>query len=385
MTKRRNFGSVRKLPSGRWQASYPHNGSRHTASTTFSTKAGASTFLSTVETDIHRGDWIDPKGGKVLFRDYAKSWLASRPDLRPRSVIVYRSLLECHLSPTFGDTPIAKVSPSLVRTWHAALVAEKAGSAPAAYRLLRAVFSSAVHDGLLLRSPCRVPKAGSDRSIERPMLTVAQVRSLTLAMPGHLQAAVTLAAWGGLRRGEVLALRRCDVDELRSVVRVERGQVELSDGTLVFGPPKTDAGVRNVHLPEPAVSDLTSHLASYVGPEPDALVFTGRGGVPMRPKTLATAFNSARLRCGLPGVRFHDLRHFALTMAAATGATTKELMRRAGHSSPAAALRYQHATEDRDKAIADALSGLSSDAQVIAITDAEHRPSRTRRARQVTP
>jgi integrase len=217
------------------------------------------------------------------------------------------------------------------------------------------------------------------------MLTVAQVRSLTLAMPGHLQAAVTLAAWGGLRRGEVLALRRGDVDELRSMVHVERGQVELSDGTLVFGPPKTEAGVRNVHLPKPAMSDVTSHLASYVGPEPDDLVFTGRAGVPMRPKTLATAFNSARLRCGLPGVRFHDLRHFALTMAAATGATTKELMRRAGHSSPAAALRYQHATEDGDKAIAEALSGLASDAQVVPITEAKQRRSRTQRARQVTP
>jgi integrase len=82
------------------------------------------------------------------------------------------------------------------------------------------------------------------------------------------------------------------------------------------------------------------------------------------------------MACGLPTVRFHDLRHFSLTMAAATGASTKELMRRGGHASPAAALRYQHATEDRDKAIAEALSGMESEAAIVPITHADPRRSR---------
>jgi len=139
---------------------------------------------------------VDPDAGKVLFRDFAEEWLANRPDLRPRSVALYRSLLGVHLLPVFGETPIAKVKPESVSRWQAALVAVKPGVAPSAYRLLRAIFASAIRDEKLLRSPCTVVKGGSDRAVERAMLTVAQVQALADAMPGNLRAAVTLAAWG---------------------------------------------------------------------------------------------------------------------------------------------------------------------------------------------
>jgi integrase len=141
---------------------------------------------------------------------------------------------------------------------------------------------------------------------------------------------------------------------------------------LVFADPKSDAGIRTVHLPTLAMRQITQHLDKRVGAHPDALLFTGRGGVPLRPKSLVTPFYKARKSCGLNHIRFHDLRHFSLTMAAATGASTKELMRRGGHSTPAAALRYQHATEDRDRVIADALGELL-EAAVIPISQAKKR------------
>jgi integrase len=377
MTGRRTFGSTRKLRSGSWQASYWHEGKRYVGPGTFESKSDANAWLSSVEASIRQGAWIDPEAGKVSFRDYANAWLATRPDLRPRSTSLYRSLLDRHLIPIFGTTPISRVTPSRVRTWHAALVAEWPGAAASAYRLLRAIFASAVHDEVIVRSPCRVPKGGMDRAMERPMLTVAEVQALEAAMPVSLRAAVTLAAWGALRRGEVLALRRRDVDPLRETVRVERSQVELDDGSILFGPPKTEAGVRRIHLPEGAMRAVVEHLDSYVSTDGDTLLFTGRGGVPMRPRTLSTAFRAARARCGLPDARFHDLRHFALTMAATTGASTKELMRRAGHASPDAALRYQHATEDRDKAIADALTALANRADVLLLSPSPKESSRT--------
>jgi integrase len=194
--------------------------------------------------------------------------------------------------------------------------------------------------------------------VEREVPTIAEVQALAAEMPENLRVAVILAAWGGMRRGEILALRRRDIDPLRSSVRIERAQVELSDGTVLFTGPKTDAGVRTVHLPERAMHAIEKHLADYVASDPNALLLTGRGGVPLRPKTLGVAFAKARAICDLETTRFHDLRHFSMTLAAATGASTKELMRRAGHASPAAALRYQHATEDRDKAIADAFDEM---------------------------
>jgi integrase len=350
----------------RWQARYRGPDGRE-RSQRFVTKVEAERWITTSAADVAREEWIDPSAGSVLFSTYAETWLAGRPDLRPRSRMLYRTLLDNHLLPTFGHTLLKRVTPAQVRTWYAILVARTPGSAASAYRLLRAIFSTAVNDELLVRSPCRVKRGGSDRAVERPMMTLAEVEALGNAMPPRMRAAVLLAAWGGLRRGEVLGLRRRHVDPLRSRLRVEEAQLELEDGTILFDTPKTDAGVRTVHLPKVVMDELSEHLAAYVAPGPDALLFTGRGAVPMRPRTLATAFRTARASVGLPQAHFHDLRHFHLTMAAATGATTKELMRRAGHSSPIAALRYQHATEDRDRAIADALSGLAQTADVVEL------------------
>lgn len=99
---KRTFGSVRKLPSGRYQASYWHEGERQTASRTFGAKATANAYLATVEADIRRGGWIDPSAGAVVFRDYADRWLTSRHDLAERTVELYRWLLDRHILPTFG-------------------------------------------------------------------------------------------------------------------------------------------------------------------------------------------------------------------------------------------------------------------------------------------
>jgi len=366
---RRHFGTIRKRPSGRWQAFYWHEGGKHYAPHTFKTKADASAYLDNVHADITRGGWVDPRAGKIRFADYASDWLASRPDLRPRTVMQYESLLKCHLIPTFGNRSIADVTPSQVRVWYSSLSAKSPGAAKSAYRVLRAIFNTAVHDERRLRNPCQIAGAGSDRTSERPVPTVAQVAALTEAMPESLRLAVTLAAWGGLRRGEVLALRRKDIDPLGSSVRVERALSELSDGTLIFADPKTDAGIRTVHLPDFAISEAMHHMDSFVKADPNALLFTGRGGVPVRPKSLASPYQKARASLGLDHIRFHDLRHFSLTMAAVTGASTKELMRRGGHSTPAAALRYQHATENRDKVIADATGELMK-ADVLPIDGA---------------
>jgi integrase len=358
MASRRHFGSVRKRASGRHEASYWYRGSRHTAPTTFATKADAQSWLSTVEADVQRGGWVDPRAGRITFAEYSEGWMGSRPDLRPRSRIAYQSLLKVHLNPAFGSKAIGDITSSEVRTWYARLKATRPGTVTSAYRLLRAVLNTAVDDELLLKSPCRVKNGGTDQAKERPMLTLVQVKALLEAMPDRLRLAVTLAAWGGLRRGEALGLRRRDVDQLRSSVHVEQQLVELSDGSIVFAEPKSEAGVRTVYLPQHAMREIQEHLDQYVAANPDALLLTGRGGVPMRPKTLYSGFGKARTACGLAHIHFHDLRHFSLTMAATSGATTKELMRRGGQSSPAAALRYQHATEDRDKAIAEALEAM---------------------------
>lgn len=358
-TPHRHFGSVRKLPSGRWQARYEHDGSYRAAPVTFKTKADAQAWLSATETDLRRGAWIDPKAGYVTFARYANSWIEQRPDLRPSTRAKYRHLLDQHLLPAFGQTAMAALQPSSVRGWWGKLSAHAPATAAGAYRLLATICNTAVADQVIVRSPCVIKGGGREQSPERPTASVAEVDAAIQSVPERYRLALLLAAWCQLRRGEVLGLQRRDIDELHRELRVERAFVVHSDGTHAVGPPKTEAGRRTVAIPDNVMPMLTAHLADQVEPRQDAWLFPGEAGLPITPRTLNRAWERARMAAGRPDLHLHDLRHSGLTWTAATGATTAELMHRAGHASPAAALRYQHATKDRDRALADALAALS--------------------------
>jgi integrase len=186
----------------------------------------------------------------------------------------------------------------------------------------------------------------------------AEVVALVEAITPRYRAAVLLAAWCGLRRGEVLGLRPEDVDVVAGVVTVRRNRVELLATRTAFdAEPKTDAGRRTVSVPPHVLPVLAEHMARWAGPD---RVFVGRDGGAMRGDAIRQAFDRARRKAGMPGFRFHDLRHTGQTLAAATGATIKDLMRRLGHASPAASYRYLHAVDGRDAEIASALSALAA-------------------------
>lgn len=124
------------------------------------------------------------------------------------------------------------------------------------------------------------------------------------------------------------------------------------------GPPKTAAGERTVAIPASLRSELERHLTDHAAPGIHGLVFCGRTGQPIRRANFYVVWNRAREAVGLPHLHFHDLRHTGNTLAASTGASTKELMARMGHASPRAALIYQHAIRERDHAIAQALDDM---------------------------
>lgn len=190
------------------------------------------------------------------------------------------------------------------------------------------------------------------------MASPAEVAALITAITPRYRAAVLLAAWCGLRCGEVLALYPEDVDLAAGLVMVRRNRVELLSSRTAFGAePKTDAGKRTVTVPPHVLPVLAEHMAKWAGSD---RVFVGRDGRPMRGDAIRQAFDRARRKVGMPGSRFHDLRHTGQTLAAATGATTKDLMRRLGHASPAASYRYLHAVDGCDAEIASALSNLAA-------------------------
>ena len=223
------------------------------------------------------------------------------------------------------------------------------------YRFLRAVLNTAVRDGAIRQNPVHDRRSWFRSGKERPVASPAQVVALVEAITPRYRAAVLLAAWCGLRRGEVLALRPADVDLQAATVTVRHNRVELLESPVAFdADPKTDAGKRTVAIPPHILPVLAAHMAEWAGTD---RVFVGRDGSPMRGDAVRQAFTRARARVGMGDFRFHDLRHTGQTLAASTGATSKDLMRRLGHASPAASNRYLHAVEGRDAEIAVALSG----------------------------
>ena len=291
----------------------------------------------------------------MTVREFAVAWLGHR-DLEDRTREHYHQLLRDHVFPTFGTRPVPAVTPAEVRTWHAALGKRTEPTARAhAYALLRTVMNTAVAADLIPANPCRVRGAGQTRRVKKiGPATLAELAALTTAMPGKYQLLVLLAARCGMRFGELAELRRSDVDVTNGVIHVRRGVVRTSAGRKVKDP-KSDAGKRSVALPPHLLPVVKAHLREHAAMG----CFSPAGhGEQLAPSTLYRVFYPARKKAGREDLRFHDLRHTRAVLAASTGATLAELMARLGHSTPGAALRYQHAAQDRDRVIAVALSEL---------------------------
>ncbi|MHB1447435.1 MAG: tyrosine-type recombinase/integrase, partial [Acidimicrobiales bacterium] len=264
-------------------------------------------------------------------------------------------------------------TPATIRWWHAGLYKRHASTAAKAYRLLRTILNMAVTDELIPRNPCRVAGGGKEPVTERPIASVEEVEVIAGKIHPRFRAVVLLAAWCQLRKGEICGLRRRDLDLVRGTVTVRQSLQQLKNGRILIKDPKTESSRRTVTIPSHILPALASHLDAYAAPGPDGLVFTGFRGGPLRPHVLQKHWDRARSEAGRPDLHLHDLRHTGNTWAASTGASTRELMARMGHSTPGAAMRYQHATESRDRAIAEALSALAHTAQVIPISGVEDR------------
>jgi integrase len=369
---KRRFGRVRRLPSGRYQARYQGpDGLDRPAPETFRTKTDAEVWLTVKEAEIRRGDWLDPEAGRAAFLHYAESWISDQV-LKPRTEELYRGLLRNHLVPTFGAMELAAIREADVRRWRK----ERLDTGPRqtrpfgpvtvakAYRLLHSIMATAVEDGKIRRNPCRIKGAGQEYSEERPVVPIGTLTKLLDEIPPRYRALILLATFANLRFGELAGLRRRHLDLEAATVRVTVSTAEMDDGRLIDADPKSRAGTRTVSFPREIVPELRWHLECFAqADEEGGLVFIGPKGGRLRRSNFRELWHAARSAGGLPELHFHDLRHTGNNMAAAQGATLRELMERMGHSSPRAALIYLHATRERDEAIAAGMGKLLSDAR----------------------
>jgi len=373
----RGWGHLRQRASGRWQASYVGpDAARHHAPHTFDTSDDATVWLVAERRRISEGTWVSPEAAerrrtaaRLTFEAYSTAWLAGRT-LKPRTREHYRSLLDRQLRPTFGELPLTAITPAAVRDWHALEGTAHPTLRAHAYGLLRTILGTAVTDEIIAANPCTIRGAGAaKRKVKIQPATLDELATIHDAMPERFRLAVLLSAWCALRFGELAELRRGDVDirvidkgtdteRKVGVLKVRRGVTRVK-GETIIGTPKTSAGIRDVTVPPHLIPAIEAHLKVHAKPEKTALLFPAENGGNLAPSTLYRAWYPAREAAGRPDLRWHDLRHLGAVLAAQTGATLAELMGRLGHSSPAAAMRYQHVAAGRDAAIADALSVLA--------------------------
>ena len=359
---RNTWGARRQLPSGRWQAHYlGPDGETHRGPGTFDTKQDAEAWLAVEHSAVVRGQWQQPKDREaepVPFGEYAENWLAQRT-LQPRTRAHYRQLLDSRLLPKLASIDVRTLTPSAVRAWYSSIDDGRPTTRAHSYGLLRAILTTAVADELIQTNPCVIRGASTAKRARtvRPA-SLAEIEALTKAMPAKYRAAVLLAAWCAPRFGELTELRRGDVDLVDGVIHIKRA-VAWVDSRPVVGKPKSDAGVRDVAIPPHLVPMLADHIRDYAQPGDKGLIFPSPQGKHLTTSTLYASFWPARQVAGRPDLRWHDLRHTGAVLAASTGATLAELMARLGHSTPGAALKYQHAAQGRDAIIAQRLSDLA--------------------------
>ena len=353
------MASIRRLttPAGsvRYEIRWRPAPGQSERSRRFATLESAKAFKSQTEAAQSRGVAYDPSGGRVLFRRYAEQWLEGRT-LSPTTRDNYGETLERHVYPTFGDTPIGKLSPDQLRRWHRPLRERIPSTASRAYRIMHAILATAVDDDLIPRNPCRIKGASSDPHGERPFVPAEVVLALADIAHARIRPIILVAGFAGLRYGELRALRVRNYDRVHGTLTVRESVDKRSRRKTT----KTDSSQRTVTLPRFVLDAIDEHLATFVGGDPDGPLFPGAAGGIISDGWFQREWRAARGALELDEVHFHDLRHAAGTIATQQGATMREVMARLGHSTTSAAIRYQKAAADRDRTLADRLDDLVS-------------------------
>lgn len=339
-------------------------------------EAGARAWLRKARLSIEAGSWEpereerrERERSRLTFGDYFEQWLPARRTkkglpLEDGTVYRIRRDAENHVLPTFGAMRLVDITPRDVDRWWDGLDHTQPAMCINALKTLRAVLATAAMPGrdgesaLIPANPCHVNVPRHRRQEETVPATPQEVRAIHDAMPARYAEAVYIAMWcNGLRIGEVCALRRRDVDLDRLILHVRASRKTM--GGSKVGRTKTEGSVRDENIP-PQYAPMLRRLLDQVEASPDAWLFPSlqTPADPLHPNTLRRMYSKAREKAGRPDLRFHDLRHSALTLLAQEGATVRELMAAGGHTDPNVAMRYQHTARDRSRRLAQRVGAL---------------------------
>lgn len=355
-------GGIRRLPSGRYQARFlAPDGKRHTAPKTFETKQDAAAWLVS-QSDAVRNDFWEPpqkqaRGQQFTLNDYFREWIRDQDQIRATTRELYASQWRRLVQDSIGALSFASLDETVVRRWRQGLDPDAPTQRKQVYALVRQVLNSATNDRLIQRNPAVLHKFQVKRAHEPVVLTPKEIHAAAEYLPERYQSLLLISAWCALRFGEAVAIQRRDVDIENSIIRIRRGAVRVKGGT-VMNDPKSAAGVRDVKVPNRAMEPLIRHLEKFVDDDPMSLVFPGRNGGILAPSSLNKVWYPVREKLGHPKMHWHDLRHTGAFHASGGGVPLIDIQARLGHSSVAAAMKYQHTSDPRQAEIAARLDLL---------------------------
>lgn len=367
--------NLRRKPSGRWEARYREaDGTRRAR--VFASEDEAKQFLKTVQYRVQTGDYIAPEAGKVTFGLVAEAWFASKQQAnrKARTLDGYRNILDSWLA-RWDKRAVGSITHLDVQRLLTDLSGKRPQTVRNVFNVLRGVMDEAVDAGYLRANPCsrfakKMPK--QDRTERARFLTPQEVARLAAALAPPHDLLVTLAAWSGLRAGELAGLRAGRVDTAKCRLHVKETVVSVG-GERRADTPKSDKSRRTVPIPPPLAALLRDHIDAHdLGP--DDYVFGNSDGTPLNHAAFyRTGFRKATEAAGLTGLRFHDLRHTYASLMAHQGEDLYRVSRWMGHSTIAiTADLYTHLFEGEDAALATRLAaafatGHTADATVVSL------------------
>lgn len=331
-------------PQVRWRDPAGREGSK-----TFSRAADARAFKTQVEREVQTGLYVDRGLAKTPFANCAVEWLDSKVDIRRSSWARDESYLRNHVMTSFGAMPVGAITKPEIQTWIRNL--QNQGLAPGTikhcFRILRSILDEAVDRKLIPESPCRRVALPRIERQEHLYLLPEQIHKLVLAIDPRFKALVLCAAYLGCRWGELVGLRRANLDMDRGILRIVGTLEEVAGVVRYVEDTKTPASRRSLTLPRFLVEELRAHFARFstkAASHQDFVFLSPEGGFLRRNNFRRRFWKPALKAAGLDErLRFHDLRHTCASILIAQGAHPKEIQSRLGHSSITTTMdRYGH-------------------------------------------
>ncbi|KAB1647127.1 site-specific integrase [Pseudoclavibacter sp. CFCC 14310] len=322
----------------RWRVRYRKPDHSSTDKRGFTTKRDAQQWLATVQVADAQGAFVDPALGRAKVASLAEAWLDTKKQLKPSSYAPLEAAWRNHVEPVWGHVALRSITFSAVQQWVSKLSDQ--GKSPTvvirAFGVLHGIITTAIRDHRITIDPCAGVQLPRKTEKPRRYLSHEQVAALASAS-GERALLVLVLAYTGLRWGEAIALRRCDLDAKRGRVRVTRAAIEVGS-TIHVGEPKTYEH-RDVPVPAFLLERLTELSHSL---QSDSLLFPGDSGQFLhRPGTGAKKrswYKTALTHAGLEPMTVHDLRHTAASLAISAGANVKAVQRMLGHASASVTL-----------------------------------------------